>query len=152
MLKAFLVYSTLVVRSAIAFQTKSTFPYMGQILTSRFSSSVDTATTSYITELTTKHPVVVFSKSYCPHCTSAKDLVRSASFSSLLPSPESVFVSELDQVENGQLLQDTLQQMTGQRTVPNVFVNGGHLGGNDSLQAAWRSGELKQALLEATKK
>lgn len=36
--------------------------------------------------------------------------------------------------------------MTGQRTVPSVFIAGKHLGGNDASQAAYRSGALMEML------
>lgn len=38
---------------------------------------------------------------------------------------------ELDEMADGAEIQAALTTMTGQRTVPNVFVNGKHLGGND---------------------
>ena len=34
--------------------------------------------------------------------------------------------------------------MSGQRTVPNVYINGKHLGGNDDTQAAASNGKLKE--------
>ena len=55
-------------------------------------------------------------------------------------------VIELDQVDNGDEIQRALQVISGQRTVPNVFVKGQHLGGNDDTQAAARNGKLKQML------
>lgn len=55
-------------------------------------------------------------------------------------------VIELDQVDNGDDIQRALQVISGQRTVPNVFVKGQHLGGNDDTQAAARNGKLKQML------
>jgi glutaredoxin 3 len=36
--------------------------------------------------------------------------------------------------------------MTNQRTVPNVFVNGKHLGGNDATQAAIKDGSFMRML------
>lgn len=51
-------------------------------------------------------------------------------------------VFELDQMGNGGDIQATLASMTGQRTVPNVWVKGKHLGGNDDTQAAAASGKL----------
>ena len=39
-----------------------------------------------------------------------------------------------------------LLELTGQRTVPNVFVLGKHLGGNEEVHEAARSGALKQML------
>ena len=55
-------------------------------------------------------------------------------------------VIELNQVDNGDDIQKALQLISGQRTVPNVFVKGKHLGGNDDTQAAARSGKLQQML------
>jgi glutaredoxin 3 len=49
-------------------------------------------------------------------------------------------------MSNGNDIQAALQQMTGQRTVPNVFIKGKHLGGNDDTQAAHRSGHLQELL------
>lgn len=58
-----------------------------------------------------------------------------------------VVVHELDKLPEGGEMQDKLYHLTGQRTVPNVFVNGKHLGGNDDTQAAYRSGKLERLLL-----
>ena len=55
-------------------------------------------------------------------------------------------VIELDQVDNGDDIQRALQVISGQRTVPNVFVKGQHLGDNDDTLAAARNGKLKQML------
>ena len=48
--------------------------------------------------------------------------------------------------EEGVELQNALLEMTGQRSVPNVFVKGQHVGGNDDTQAAARSGKLQEML------
>lgn len=55
-------------------------------------------------------------------------------------------VIELNQVDNGDDIQKALLVISGQRTVPNVFVKGKHFGGNDDTQAAARSGKLQQML------
>ena len=47
---------------------------------------------------------------------------------------------ELDIEQGGEDMQIYLAKKTGQRTVPNVFINKKHIGGNDKLQAAARSG------------
>ena len=62
-------------------------------------------------------------------------------------------VIELDQIKNGLGAGDdsiamALYRLTGQSTVPNVFVNGKHLGGNDDTHAAMRAGKLQEMLLE----
>ena len=53
---------------------------------------------------------------------------------------ECVFAADVP--DNGQELQDTLQNMTGQRTVPNVFIKGKHLGGCDDTMKANAEGRL----------
>ena len=53
---------------------------------------------------------------------------------------------ELDELEEGPAIQDALLGLTQQRTVPNVFVGGKHLGGNDDTQKAAKSGKLQELL------
>ena len=38
-------------------------------------------------------------------------------------------------VDDGSAIQSTLQEITGQRTVPNIFIGKQHIGGNSDLQA-----------------
>ncbi|CAI7580027.1 unnamed protein product [Penicillium palitans] len=70
--------------------------------------------------------VVVFSKSYCPYCDSSKKLLDglNAKYTAL----------ELDQDEEGAAIQSALAEISGQRTVPNIFINKKHIGGNSDLQ------------------
>jgi glutaredoxin len=82
--------------------------------------------------------VLIFSKSYCPYCANTKRL-----FKSLNISPK---VYELDKIENGMEMQQALENLTGQRTVPNVFVRGKHIGGNDDTVRANGNGELAKLL------
>jgi glutaredoxin 3 len=82
--------------------------------------------------------VVVFSKTYCPFCTATKNLMNDLKIDAK--------VIELDEVDNGAAIQDALKTLTGQRTVPNVFIKGEHLGGNDVTQAAAKSGKLQKLL------
>lgn len=51
-------------------------------------------------------------------------------------------------MQNGAQIQRELLTMTGQRTVPSVFVNGRHLGGNDDTQEAYRTGALTTMLIQ----
>ena len=53
---------------------------------------------------------------------------------------------QTDMIANGAAIQDYLQQKTGQRTVPNIFINQKHIGGCDDLLSAERSGALQKAL------
>lgn len=55
-------------------------------------------------------------------------------------------VHELDEMEDGYRYQQDLLRLTGQRSVPNVFVNGVHVGGNDDTQHANKVGTLRDLL------
>ncbi len=52
--------------------------------------------------------------------------------------------------ENGSQYQDALEQISGQRTVPNVFINGKHIGGCDTLTRMYSTGELAKTLVKGT--
>lgn len=54
-------------------------------------------------------------------------------------------------VEGGPQLQNALLELTGQRTVPNVFVKGQHIGGSDAVAAALASGHITDLLSAAEK-
>ncbi|RLM64491.1 hypothetical protein C2845_PM15G13850 [Panicum miliaceum] len=92
-------------------------------------------------EIVASAPVVVFSKSYCPFCVRVKQLFEKlgASFKAI----------ELDVESDGSELQDALKEWTGQRTVPNVFINGKHIGGCDDTMALNNDGKLVSLLTEA---
>lgn len=50
---------------------------------------------------------------------------------------------------DGPEVQAALHQWTGQRTVPNVFIGGQHIGGCDSTVAKHKEGKLVPLLQEA---
>ncbi|ESW30598.1 hypothetical protein PHAVU_002G166500 [Phaseolus vulgaris] len=82
--------------------------------------------------------ITVFSKSYCPYCLRSKRLLAELN--------EKPFVVELDLRDDGYEIQSVLLDLIGRRTVPQVFVNGKHIGGSDDLSAAVQSGELQKLL------
>ncbi|KAL6863479.1 Glutaredoxin [Amphichorda felina] len=86
-------------------------------------------------------PVVVFSKSYCPYCASTKSLLKGLG---VKPT-----VLELDQIEGGSSMQDALQEISGQRTVPNIYIGQKHIGGNSEIQGLSKSGQLEGLLKNA---
>lgn len=93
---------------------------------------------SRINQLINNNQVMLFSKSYCPYCTKVKDL-----FKELKVKCE---VVELDLIDGGTNYQEMLLEMTGQKTVPNVFVNKTHIGGCDKTMQAHKDGRLQQLL------
>jgi glutaredoxin 3 len=57
-------------------------------------------------------------------------------------------VVELDKMSDGAVLQDALEDLTGQRTVPHNFINKKLIGGNSDLQDLSRRGKLEPLLRE----
>ena len=55
-------------------------------------------------------------------------------------------VVELDSVESGKMMQEALENITGQKTVPNIFVGGMHVGGWTRLQRSEKYGVLDSML------
>ncbi|RSL52815.1 hypothetical protein CEP53_007960 [Fusarium sp. AF-6] len=100
--------------------------------------------------------VVVFSKSYCPYCRQTKktlddlntvyellELDQIRMFSS--SSSEQVLTAAAD----GSDIQDALEVISGQRTVPNVYIKQKHIGGNSDVQSLKSAGKLQNLLKEA---
>ncbi|WP_411018623.1 glutaredoxin, partial [Salmonella sp. s29873] len=91
-------------------------------------------------DMVASKPLVVFSKTYCPYCTKAKTALKAVGAKYELV--------ELDKMNNGSAIQDALQQITGQRSVPNVFIGGSSIGGGDDTARLHRSGELLTKVTE----
>lgn len=82
--------------------------------------------------------VMMFSKSYCPFCNKVKAIFDGQNVK--------YTAHELDLVENGDAIQEALLAKTGQKTVPNTFIGGVHLGGCSDTEAANADGRLKELL------
>lgn len=50
--------------------------------------------------------------------------------------------------DDGAAIQDALQEITNQRSVPNIFISKQHIGGNSDLQALNKNA-LKEKLTKA---
>ncbi|KAE9462426.1 hypothetical protein RHGRI_000070 [Rhododendron griersonianum] len=111
-------------------------------LTSEAAAS-SSSPAAFVKKTISSHSIVIFSKSYCPYCRKAK-----AVFKELKQEP---YVVELDERDDGWNIQDALSEIVGRRTVPQVFINGKHIGGSDDTVEAFESGELAKLLGVATK-
>lgn len=58
-------------------------------------------------------------------------------------------VSHVSDAEDGSAMQSALYEITGQRTVPNVFIGGKHVGGCDDTVSLHQAGKLVPMLTEA---
>ncbi|PIK39779.1 hypothetical protein BSL78_23380 [Apostichopus japonicus] len=92
-----------------------------------------------VKELITKNKVMVFSKSYCPFCMQAKSVLRQAGV-------QDMGVMELEQRSDGNTIQSIVKEMTGNSTVPSVFIDHKFVGGSSDVQDKFDSGELSRLL------
>ncbi|KAI6675371.1 hypothetical protein NL676_003277 [Syzygium grande] len=92
-------------------------------------------------EIVSSTPVVVFSKTYCGYGNRVKQLFThyGAAYNAI----------ELDEERDGNEIQSALAEWTRQRTVPNVFIGGKHIGGSDEVLEMHQSGKLKPLLMDA---
>lgn len=81
--------------------------------------------------------VEIFTKFACPFCYRAKALLDS----------KGVAYKELD-ASGGPVRDDMLARSNGRTTVPQIFINGHHVGGCDDLVALEAAGRLDPMLAE----
>jgi len=98
----------------------------------------DESIEEFIDRVIAENDVMIFSKTYCPYCKRTKELFKREKIEA------NVF--ELDQAARGSEIQQALHKKTGQRTVPNVFIKGTHIGGSDATLAAHEKGEIAKLL------
>ncbi|KAA8499889.1 Glutaredoxin-C1 [Porphyridium purpureum] len=101
------------------------------------------ASTAQLSKMIASAGVVVFSKTTCGFCMRVKQLLAELQVAN-------VQVYELNQMKEGAELQNELARLTGQRTVPNVFIDGNHVGGYDKVSALHRQGALMPLLESAS--
>jgi glutaredoxin 3 len=94
------------------------------------------------------HDVMVFAKSYCPHCKSSQTIIETIKKESSSSTWNSRILSLDHMDQDGSMIQSSLLERTGQRTVPNIFIGGKHIGGNSDLVTLYKSGELLKMLSE----
>ncbi|MGE0774394.1 MAG: glutaredoxin 3 [Sphingomonadaceae bacterium] len=80
--------------------------------------------------------VEIYTKMFCPYCTRAK---------SLLASKGAAF-EEIDISLGGPKRLEMLERANGGSTVPQIFIDGRHVGGSDDLAALDRAGKLDPLL------
>jgi glutaredoxin 3 len=62
-------------------------------------------------------------------------------------------VMDLDLLDSdGPLIQMELLMKTKQRTVPNIYIGGKHIGGSSDLQELFQNGQLEKMLEQSVKK
>ncbi|KAI5618581.1 glutaredoxin 2 isoform X3, partial [Silurus asotus] len=94
----------------------------------------DQACSQFIQETVSHNCIVIFSKTTCPYCKMAKNVFNQIG--------ATYRVIELDEHNNGQQIQDVLEQISGARTVPRVFINGQCIGGSSDTRQLHEQGKL----------
>jgi glutaredoxin 3 len=79
--------------------------------------------------------VKMYTTTYCPYCVRAKHILNR----------RNVPFEEID-VSRDHEKRAWLVKVTGQRTVPQIFIDGEPIGGSDELYEMDRSGELEKRL------
>ncbi|KAJ3390020.1 hypothetical protein HDU92_000689 [Lobulomyces angularis] len=102
------------------------------------SKTVQVDVLKFVDNLVLNDKIVLFSKSYCGYCRSSKKLLNELNLK--------FTTIELDNRSDGQDIQTYLFSKTQQTSVPNIFIGGNHIGGNDKLHKIFESGELKKIL------
>jgi glutaredoxin 3 len=80
--------------------------------------------------------VEIYSTMLCPYCWRAKKLLEE----------RGVAYQEVDVMTDGKLRAEMRQRAGGRTSVPQIFINGQHVGGCDDLYALDRAGKLKPML------
>ncbi len=80
--------------------------------------------------------VTVYSGPHCPFCDRAKMLLKH----------KGVAFEDFDVKADGTRLTEMLEKSGGKRTIPQIFINGQHIGGCDELYALDSAGKLDALL------
>jgi glutaredoxin 3 len=81
----------------------------------------------------------IYTTAICAYCVAAKNFLKNRGCD---------YIEVRVDREPGKL-DEMLRRSAGRRSVPQVFINGAHVGGYDDLVAAERSGRLKELLESA---
>ena len=80
--------------------------------------------------------VKIYTTPYCPFCIRAKQLLKN----------KKINFDEIDLSENPDKFEEMLSKSNGARTVPQIFVNGEHIGDCDHIHDLDQKGELDKIL------
>ncbi|ALA17276.1 MULTISPECIES: glutaredoxin 3 [Chelatococcus] len=82
-------------------------------------------------------PIVIYTKSWCPYCSAAKDLLQR----------KGVPFEEIEITGRSELREEMIERADGRTTVPQIFIGEQHVGGCDDLYALDARGGLDPLLV-----
>jgi glutaredoxin 3 len=80
--------------------------------------------------------VEIYSTLFCPYCARAKGLLER----------KGVGFTNIDVIEFPDKREEMLARAGGRTSVPQIFINGEHIGGSDELHALDKAGKLDAKL------
>lgn len=80
--------------------------------------------------------IIMYCTEVCPYCVRAEQLLKRKGITDI----------EKIRVDLQPEMSDIMIQKTGRRTVPQIFINGEHVGGYDDMAALDRAGKLDAML------
>jgi glutaredoxin 3 len=80
--------------------------------------------------------VELYTTMYCPYCTRARALLQR----------KGIAFVDIDIAQMPELRDEMIRRADGRSTVPQIFINGEHVGGCDDLVALDRAGRLDAKL------
>ncbi|OQS33252.1 glutaredoxin 3 [Chromobacterium haemolyticum] len=83
-------------------------------------------------------PVTMYTTAVCPYCIRAKQILAAKGVADI----KEIRI-DLDPVER-----DKMMDLTGRRTVPQIFIGDAHVGGCDDLMALNQAGKLDLLLAD----
>ncbi|MET1026625.1 MAG: glutaredoxin 3 [Dongiaceae bacterium] len=83
--------------------------------------------------------IEIYTTMICPYCSRAKKLLDA----------KGAQYSEIDVMTDGKLRAEMRTRAGGRTSVPQIFINGEHIGGCDDLYALDRQGALAPKLAQA---
>jgi glutaredoxin 3 len=83
--------------------------------------------------------IVVYSKQHCPFCRMARQMLDNKGVN-----------YELIDIEGKHEVRERMIELSGRKTVPQIFFGDHHVGGFDDLNALEQKGDLDQMLADVT--
>ena len=80
--------------------------------------------------------VELYTTMFCPYCARARALLER----------KGIDYTEIDIIEEPARRDEMVRRAGGRTSVPQIFINGEHIGGSDELVALERAGELDHKL------
>jgi cysteine synthase A len=107
------------------------------------AAPIDPAAQRLVAELVRDEPVVLFALEWCEFCWSVRKLFAQLGIAYRSVDLDSVAYQKDDL---GGKIRAVLAAQTGAKTIPQIFVNGDHIGGCTELFDAWRAGTIQPRL------